>query len=277
MENIEIEGVTAMGVGDYADAEYSGGPLPEDYENDDGDMPFGYQQGDIGGARDEFGDPLEDGGAIPDGDDAKIDDEGVEGIFNEPVDADETMDTSAEAAATASSAAAAMNGAQTSSHLRGRPIVGAIGKKTIVRGAARRSKPVMSDLEYAAVVGGIASHIEHGAIDFDQKILDKCKELRIDSSLDMAEVAIEMVEAPLDYVVHREVAPNVFEEFQIRELELPSQILCSTMSGDPSLIGLEGICPFDYNRALFTQVKKLVQRRGYGAIGGGISSMCDPV
>lgn len=97
-----------------------------------------------------------------------------------------------------------------------------------IHGDDRITTPFMTDFEYAAAIGEIACRIEQGDLSLvSPKIKDICKRYNIDMALDIAEIALEDIETPLPLSIQRRMGPGVYEVWGIRELTLPSRVLCS--------------------------------------------------
>lgn len=98
-----------------------------------------------------------------------------------------------------------------------------------ITGDARITSPYMSTFEYAAVIGEMAARIEQSDKSvISDRIRKICKDNDIDAALDIAEIALEDLQTPIPLCVQRQMAPNVYEVWQVRELTLPSQ---ATVSG----------------------------------------------
>ena len=147
------------------------------------------------------------------------------------------------------------------------------GAQQMVRleGAARMSEPVMSRFEYAGVIGERATQIEQGA-QVDQAIRDKIVELRrtygdktlLTQALDIAHFELEMTSVPFPMVVERRLAPNVYEIWRVRELRLPSQVLCEGYSPESTAllrVILREQCPPDATLAFSRNLKKFTLAR----------------
>lgn len=91
----------------------------------------------------------------------------------------------------------------------------------------RLTSPIMSKYEYARVIGERACEIENsGASD----VTEAARASGITNSLDLAEYELEDVSSPFHTVIYRDVQKNVYEVWPVRDLLLPSQVLCQSYS-----------------------------------------------
>lgn len=123
----------------------------------------------------------------------------------------------------------------------------------------RRSEPSVSQIEFAAIVGEIASHVESGFSDFPQSILDEINARQLTDSADIAECAVKRAnELPFSAV--REVSPGVFEKFSFAELVFPQQILESSLEGcDASMNGIiPGMNVQTYNELIQKRLRVII-------------------
>lgn len=94
-----------------------------------------------------------------------------------------------------------------------------------ITGPDRRTEPIMTKFEFAAIVGERATLIERDVDDVDEYVARRCAELGIDHALDIAEIELRWTAAPFPMKVHRRVALNVYEVWPVRELKVPDDIL----------------------------------------------------
>lgn len=121
--------------------------------------------------------------------------------------------------------------------------------KVFITGDARKTMPFMTKFEYASAIGERATEIEHGARDIDPSIIERAKTLGITSSLDVAEMEIEDLSVNFPMSIYREVAPNKVEVWQVRELKLPSEVLCEGHTPNATFLLRSTACPFDLNQS----------------------------
>jgi DNA-directed RNA polymerase subunit K/omega len=89
----------------------------------------------------------------------------------------------------------------------------------------RQTSNIMTKYEYARVIGNRAREIEDsGASDVSKS----ARESGITNSLDVAEYELEDVSSPFHTVIYRDVQKNVYEVWPVRDLLLPSQVLCQS-------------------------------------------------
>lgn len=103
-------------------------------------------------------------------------------------------------------------------------------KDVLITGNARRTRPLMSIFEYAALIGERATHIEQGATNIDDRVVTNFTSQGITRALDIAEIEVNTTEAPLPLDIHRRVAPGVYEVWGARELKSQRDILCESYS-----------------------------------------------
>ena len=130
-----------------------------------------------------------------------------------------------------------------------------------ITGAARRTRPIMTKFEYAAIIGERATQIEMGAQNIDKRVIARVQAEKIDNALDIAELELETIEADFPLTIQRRIGPNLYEVWKVRELLLPSQILCSSYSPEATrlLLGSRGDhCPHDVSKALTNSYKRFV-------------------
>lgn len=139
---------------------------------------------------------------------------------------------------------------------------GAGGVDRFITGSARRTRPIMTKFEYAAIIGERATQIEAGATNIDSRVVTRAKAEKIDNALDIAELELETLEADFPLTVQRRIAPNLYEVWGVRELLLPSQILCTSYSREATrlLLGARGgdHCPHDVSKALTNSYKRFL-------------------
>ena len=126
-------------------------------------------------------------------------------------------------------------------------------RETLVTGDQRRTWPLMSDFEYAALIGERATQIEQGATDVDERVVELCREHGVTKALDIAEIEIEYLPAPFPLCVHRRLHDETYEVWPARELKIPSRILCESYSDEATEIltaGNRESCPLTLSRAL---------------------------
>lgn len=130
-----------------------------------------------------------------------------------------------------------------------------------ITGTSRKTRPVMTKFEYAAIIGERATQIEAGATNIDSRVVARARAEGIDTALDIAELELETLDADFPLTVQRRIAPNTYEVWSVRELLLPSQILCSSYSPEATrlLLGSRGDhCPHDVSKALTNSYKRFV-------------------
>lgn len=135
------------------------------------------------------------------------------------------------------------------------------GGERFITGSARKTRPYMTKFEYAAIIGERATAIEAGAEDIDPRVARRAKAEGVDSALDIAEMELEMLEVDFPMTIQRRIDPNVYEIWNVRELLLPSQLICSSYSPEATklLLGSRSDhCPHDVSKALTTSYKRFV-------------------
>lgn len=130
-----------------------------------------------------------------------------------------------------------------------------------ITGSQRKTRPYMTKFEYTAIIGERATAIEAGATDVDPRVIRRAKAEGVDNALDIAEMELEMTEVDFPMTIHRRIDPNVYEVWNVRELLLPSQLICTSYSPEATrlLLGDRGDhCPHDVSKALTTSYKRFV-------------------
>lgn len=100
----------------------------------------------------------------------------------------------------------------------------------------RVTEPLMTDFEYASLIGERATQLEQGYTDVAPAVVERARANDITCMLDLAELEIETLAAPFPVDVHRPIAPNVFEVWNTRELKLPSRIMCESYSDEATAL-----------------------------------------
>jgi hypothetical protein len=99
------------------------------------------------------------------------------------------------------------------------------------------------------VIGERATEIEHGARDIDPSVIERARKLGITSSVDIAEMELEDLSVNFPMSIRREIDPNKVEVWQVRELKLPSEVLCNGHTPTATLLLRSSACPFDLNQS----------------------------
>lgn len=121
----------------------------------------------------------------------------------------------------------------------------------------RKTRPIMTKYEYARLIGSRAQEIENsGGID----ISVNAKQEGLTNSLDIAEFELNDLSSPFPLYIYREIAKNVFEVWNARELKLQYQLLCEAYDAESSeIIRNENkeVCPWKTNISNTFIFKKL--------------------
>lgn len=105
-----------------------------------------------------------------------------------------------------------------------------------ITGAARRTRPLMTKFENAALIGERATHIEQGATDLSDAVVSEITSRGITRALDIAEVEINTPGAKIPLEIHRRIAPNVYEVWSPEELLTLDKTLCESYSHEATAL-----------------------------------------
>lgn len=128
----------------------------------------------------------------------------------------------------------------------------------LITGDSRRTRPLMSIFEHAALIGERATHIEQGATNIDDRVVNTFKTLGVTRALDIAEIEMGALGAPLPLDLHRRIAPGVYEVWGARELKTPKQVLCESYSDEATALLSRrngGECERDHTHTLRAFIK----------------------
>jgi DNA-directed RNA polymerase subunit K/omega len=99
-----------------------------------------------------------------------------------------------------------------------------------ITGEQRRTSRIMTRFERARIIGTRAKEIENNADNIHQKIVDKVMAEGVDNSLNIADIELEDTSVPFPLTILRPIGLNTFEIWPVRDLILPSEILCMSYS-----------------------------------------------
>lgn len=140
--------------------------------------------------------------------------------------------------------------------------------------AERTTRPYMTIYERAAVIGERATRIEQGEENIDPLVIAICKKYNITVALDIAEIELESIAVPCPMVVKRRISRGVadahdrgnvmevYEVWNVRELILPSQVLCRFSPpgrSAPKGVASKELCPSSVLRMIISKAARIAK------------------